>query len=61
MDTSDERHRNERNDIETMVIRKREFFETESSTLEETVKEVGGWGDLYAYRIVIDKINEYQK
>ena len=28
--------------------------------LEDSIKEVGTWGDLYGYRMVIDKILDYQ-
>lgn len=29
--------------------------------LEEVIYEVGTWGDLYGYRIVIDKVVEYSQ
>jgi hypothetical protein len=61
MDLCDEKHRNERNDIEITVIKHRESFESEIAALEENIKEVGGWGDLYAYRLVIDKVVEYAR
>ena len=40
MDICDDRHRNERNNIENAIIRKRDMFETNVSILEEAVKEV---------------------
>lgn len=29
------------------------------AALEENIKEVSAWGDLYGYRMVIDKILDY--
>lgn len=60
MDVCDDRHRNERNDIENMVVKKRDMFETQVAVLEENIKEVMQWGDLASYRIVINKILDYQ-
>ena len=60
MDRCDERHRNERNEIENYVIKKKEIFEGLMIQLDELTQEVSTWGDLYAYRMVIDKINDFQ-
>ena len=40
MDDCDDRHRNERNDIENFVVKKRDIFEGNIGALEENIKEV---------------------
>lgn len=63
MDVADERHRLERNEIEIMVIKRREKFEVNIGGLEEEIKEIkegSGWGDLHLYKKHIEAINEYQ-
>ena len=60
MDVCDDRHRQERQDIENFVVKKRDMFETAMGGLEENIKEVGTWGDLYIYRMIINRIYDYQ-
>lgn len=60
MDLCDERHRNERHEIENAVTLKKEKFEDNTAKLEENIQEVQQWGDLYGYRLVISKVIDYQ-
>jgi len=40
MDMCDDRHRNERNDIENFVIKKKDQLEKDAITLDELISEV---------------------
>jgi len=60
MDMCDDRHRGERTDIENYVIKRKNTFEKEAVGLDERVSEVCQWGDLYTYRMIIDKILDFQ-
>ncbi len=56
---ADERHQNNRDLLETTLIAKREQFEIDiSKLLEDQISLIPQYGDIYAYRQVLPKIQE---
>lgn len=47
---AEERHKAERSEIETQLIKRKDEFENEIMAFDETVQQVAKWGDLYGYR-----------
>ena len=41
-------------------MRRKEAFEIDLKILDDKVKEVANWGDLYGYRLLMPKLHEYK-
>jgi hypothetical protein len=41
-------------------MRRKEAIEIDLKILEEKVNEVANWGDLYGYRLLMQKLHEYK-
>lgn len=60
MDTCDERHHGERQNIENAVQKRKESFDRNVEQLTESIQEVHQWGDMQTYRLIINKVVDYQ-
>ena len=56
---AEERHKGERSEIETQLIKRKDDYENEIMAFDEVVQQVSKWGDLYGYRLYSPKINEW--
>ena len=59
LEQAEDRHRVERGQIESRLIKRKEQFDIKVAALEEHLTEVNGFGDLFQYKNVIERIREF--
>ncbi len=61
MEEAEERHKWDRNVLESQLLRRKELFERDLSLFEQEILEaVSHWTEIYSYRVYIGRVTELQ-
>lgn len=60
MEQADDRHADERSNVEKMVLDKKKLFDEEVQKLNSRMKKVTTWSDLKQYKYIMDEIHEFK-
>ena len=60
MEQADDRHAEERSNVEKMVLDKKKLFDEEVQKLNSRMKKVTTWSDLKQYKYIMDEIHEFK-